>query len=291
MDIRVVSTDADYEAWRRVRIEVVPFERADTVEELRRDATPDRLLILAERDGVVVGSGSAGRSQAEGIGSVAVRVLPAHRRQGIGTILLTVLTDHLASRGFAEVRAAVDEPAFLGFTDRYGFTERDRQVEQLRPIGDEPHPGDLGIPGIEIVTLADRPHLWADCYDRFGREVLADFAVTNPLHISPEEWATSWPGDPMFLALAGGEVIGCAGLTRDTDRPERAENMLTAVRRDWRGRGIAVHLKRLTLHWAASNGVSEVYTWTQRDNDGMRSLNERLGYAYGHESVTVVRPL
>ena len=46
----------------------------------------------------------------------------------------------------------------------------------------------------------------------------------------------------------------------------------------WRRRGLALVLKRLTLAFAAGNGIREVYTWTQLDNADMRALNERLGY-------------
>ena len=46
-------------------------------------------------------------------------------------------------------------------------------------------------------------------------------------------------------------------------------------------------MKRLTLRYAAEHGIREVYTWTQRDNADMRALNERLGYRYGRESITV----
>jgi RimJ/RimL family protein N-acetyltransferase len=88
-----------------------------------------------------------------------------------------------------------------------------------------------------------------------------------------------------------GAVIGCAGLHLDSDRPERAENALTAVRRDWRGRGVAAHLKRLTLRWAADHGVTEVYTWTQARNEPMLRLNEHLGYVLGQTSITLTRPL
>jgi GNAT superfamily N-acetyltransferase len=157
-------------------------------------------------------------------------------------------------------------------------------------VGDEPDPGPLPD-GVEVVTLEERPELWPASYQRFGTEVLADFAVFEPMQISEREWNDSWPGDPMYLAVHGGEVIGCAGLDRDTDRPERAENALTAVRRDWRGHGIAVHLKRLTLRWAADNGVTEIYTWTQAGNTPMLTLNERLGYATGLTSITLSRPL
>ena len=290
MDIRIVKSDADYEAWRNVRIAVVPHERADTVEELRRDATAERLLILAERDGVVVGSGSADRSETAGGGFAAVRVLAAYRRQGIGTVLLKTLSDHVASLGLPVLRGSIDDTESMGFAERHGFAEVDRQIEQVRAIGAEPDPV-LDIDGIEIVTLDERPELWAACYDRFGREVLDDFATANPMVITAEQWNTYWPGDPMFLALADGEVIGCAGIDVDTDRPQRGENALTAVRRDWRGRGVASHLKRRTLHWAAVHGLTEVYTWTQTGNGDMRRLNEHLGYVYGLQSITVQRTL
>src|SRR3954447_23185602 len=128
MDIRIVETDADYDAWRRVRIAVMPYERTETVDELKRGATPTRILVLAERDGIIVGSGSADRSQTAGGGSVIVRVLQEHRRQGIGTVLLKTLTDHIASLGLPEIRAFIDEPEFLGFSGRFGFVERDRQI-------------------------------------------------------------------------------------------------------------------------------------------------------------------
>jgi RimJ/RimL family protein N-acetyltransferase len=120
--------------------------------------------------------------------------------------------------------------------------------------------------------------------------VLSDFALFTPLDISAEEWATSWAGDPMFLALHEGEVIGCAGLHLDTDQPTRAENALTGVRRQWRGHAIASHLKRRTLHWAATHGLREIYTWTQVRNESMLRLNEHLGYATTQTSITVARP-
>ena len=95
----------------------------------------------------------------------------------------------------------------------------------------------------------------------------------------------------MWLALFDDEVIGCAGLIRDTDRRERAENALTAVSRAWRGRGVASHLKRRTLHWAALNGLEEIYTWTQAGNSSMLRLNEHLGYVTTRNAIAVSRAL
>ena len=120
----------------------------------------------------------------------------------------------------------------------------------MRTVGDEPAPPPPPD-GVEVVDAGLRPDLWAACFETFGREVLADFALYTPLDIGPGQWQAEWGGDPMWLALVDGEVVGCAGLNRDGDQPERAENSLTAVSRAWRGRGLAAHLKRRTLHWAA----------------------------------------
>jgi len=116
-------------------------------------------------------------------------------------------------------------------------------------------------------------------------------ATISPLDISLEQWERDWITDPgaMFVALAGadGEVIGCAGLRPDSDDPGRAEHALTAVRRDWRRRGVAAALKRTSLAWAAAHGVREVYTWTQRGNQDMRALNTHLGFVTRTESLSM----
>jgi mycothiol synthase len=290
MELSVCVTDGEYEAWRAVRLAVEAGSRCFTVEEMRELDSPDRLLLLAVEDGVVLGSGIADRSDTAGAGFVAPRVLSAHRRGGVGSALLQALAEHCSGLGLSTVVTGVDDAGSLAFATRFGFVEVDREVHQVRPVGDEPAP--TGLPaGVEVIEVRQRPDLWSACFETFGTEVLADFAVYTPLQISAAQWNTSWRGDPMFLALYDDEVIGCAGLNRDTDLPERAENALTAVRRTWRGRGIASHLKRRTLHWAALNGLEEIYTWTQAGNASMLRLNEHLGYVTAGTSVTVSRAL
>ena len=290
MKVSPCITDDDYAAWRAIRMAVVPGERCDTVAELRGQSSSSRLLLLAIMDGTAIGSGMADRSETAGVGFVAPRILPRFRRLGAGSALLGALVEHCTGLDLPAVRAHVDDEGSLAFATRFGFVEVDREVEQVRVIGDETPPRAL-LHGVEVATLSPDSKLWDACFETFGAEVLADFAVYTPLQISAAQWNTSWRGDPMFLALHEGDVIGCAGLNLDTDQPERGENALTAVRRDWRGRGIASHLKRRTLQWAAANGVQEIYTWTQANNAPMLYLNEHLGYVTGRTSITVSRTL
>ena len=247
--------------------------------------SPERVLLLAFNEGGVVGSGIADRSDTAAAGFVAPRVLPEHRRRGVGSALLRALVEHCSSLDVPTAVASVDDEGSLAFATQFGFVEVDREVEQVRTVGDEPFPASPA--GVEVIEAGQRPDLWSACFETFGKEVLADFALHTPLEISADQWNTSWRGDPMFLALYDDEVIGCAGINRDTDRPARAENALTAVRRAWRGRGVAAHLKRRTLHWAALNGLDEIYTWTQAGNSSMLRLNEHLGYITTRNGITV----
>jgi GNAT superfamily N-acetyltransferase len=276
--VRRAESDADLEAWRRVRIAVVPNERAQTVDELREALTPTQLYLLAELDSRVAGAGVAGRSDLAGQGFLSPRVLPRARRRGVGTALLRELAEHVQRHGFDRAGAMLDDTASLAFAERFGFREVDRDVEQIRAIGDEPWPWPLS--GIEVVSLAERPELFERAYHELALEAFRDFALDRPIEISLEDWNREWQVWPegSFFALADGELVGMAGLICDDDRPERAENSLSAVRRDWRRRGVASLLKRTVLAWAAANGLQEVYTWTQNGNAAMRVVNERLGY-------------
>lgn len=287
IELRVAESDEDLEAWRQVRMAVLPDERALTVEEMRAMHDEERTYLVAFLDGRLAGSGLGGRSSF-GYAGLHPRVLPEARRHGVGTAILRALADRAVAQGFTEAGTNVEEPGALAFAERFGYEEVDRQVEQVLTLaGDEPWPH---IPdGISIVSVAERPELWAQAYDPLALEAFADMATFRPVVVSREQWERDWLDWPegMFLALAGEEIVGYAGLERDDDHPERAEHAMTAVRRTWRRRGLATVLKQHALAFGAANGVRQVYTWTQRDNADMRALNERLGFTRRSESITV----
>ena len=188
--------------------------------------------------------------------------------------------------GFARAGSLVDDPGSLLFAERFAFGEVGREVEQVRTIGSEPRPE---VPdGVEIVSVAERPELFGRTYE-LAVEAFQDFAVDMPLEVSRETWEREWLTWPegSFVALAGDEVVGCAGLLRDNDHPERAENSLTAVRRDWRRRGLASCSSGRPSHGRPRTGPARSNTWTQTGNDGMRAVNERLGYVTRSTSIRV----
>jgi GNAT superfamily N-acetyltransferase len=288
IELRVAETDAELALWRSVRTALVPNERTASIAELRSGAT---FLLLAFRGTELAGSGSASKSDMGG-GAVFPRVLPAHRRHGIGTALLQRLALHAEACGHDEVGSYVEDAGSFAFARRFGFAETGRQVEQVRTVAAaEPRPA---VPdGVDVISVSDRPALLGRLYYELALQAFEDMPTPRRVEITPEQWEAEWLTWPeaTFVALAGEEIVGMAGLVRDADRPERAENALTAVRRDWRGRGIARALKESAIAWAAAHGIREIYTWTQTGNENMRAVNERLGYVTRDVSFSVRRKL
>ena len=292
--VRPVETDADLEAYVTVANEAVPDDIPWDAQKMRerQERDPRRLYLLADVDGEPVAVGFAAPSDNADRGFVAPRVLPAARRRGIGTALLLRLADHLEQVGFEVAGAHVDgnDEGSLAFARRFGFEEVDRQVEQVRMLGDEP-PAEPPQ-GVAFVSIAERPELLREAYP-LGVAGWADMATTEPVTISLEDWLADEATFPegSFVALAGDEIVGYSGLCRLGDDPAKAEDGLTVVRRDWRRRGLGSALKRAELAWAARNGIAEIVTWTQRGNDAMRAANERLGYVYRQVTVNVRGPI
>jgi len=288
IELRVAETDDELELWRSVRLALLPNERTGSVEELRSGGS---FMLLAYRDGELAGSGSAGKSDMGG-GSVTPRVLPVHRRHGVGTALLRRLALHSAECGFPDVGSMVDDEGSLAFAHRFGFAETGRQVEQVRAIVPaEPWPT---LPdGIEVTTVAEDPALLGRLYHELALQAFEDMPTPRKVEITLEQWESEWLNWPeaTFVALADGEVVGMAALLHDSDQPERAENALTTVRRDWRGRGLARALKETAIAWASERGIREIYTWTQTGNENMRAVNERLGYVTRDFTINVRREL
>ena len=89
--VREPRTDADLEAWIGVRRAVLPNESGGTVELLRAQERPERLLLLAELDGRLGGTGLADRSDVGDRYAVKPRVLPWARRRGGGALTVDAM--------------------------------------------------------------------------------------------------------------------------------------------------------------------------------------------------------
>ena len=285
-------TGIDLDAWARVKNAVVPNEPV-TAEQIHATDEDGRLLLLAELDGNLAGCGGAMASHFAGRGFVAPRVLPEFRRRGVGTALLHALSDHIRTLGRSELTSFVyaDEPDSIAFAERHGQKVVDYQLEQIRLIGSEP--ASEPPEGIEIVSLGeDRDELLRAAWP-VALEGYADMPLPGDVSFELDEWlrdeATRAAGS--FVALEDGDVVAYAGLLAHANGSATAEHGLTVVRRDRRGRGIALALKRAQLAWASRSGVVMLVTWTQKGNETMQAINRRLGYVDHARVLTYVGPL
>jgi len=237
--IRTAMTDDDLSAWNDVRRIVMPNESVPTIAVLRAEERPDTLMLLAESGDQVVGSGVANRSQVDG-GFVAARVVPDHRRRGVGSALLRVLLDHLVDRGFGSARAHVEDDGAHAFAVRHGFQEVDREVEQVRALTPDEPPAPP-FEGVEFWTVAQRPELLPRSF-ALAQQGYADMVLkTGPAVVPINEWLieeATLPGGT-FVALEHGIIVGYAGLERldrrrDPSR-ERADGGRPALARPGSG--------------------------------------------------------
>lgn len=85
---------------------------------------------------------------------------------------------------------------------------------------------------------------------------------------------------PAVVLPAGVEVVTWADrpeLDRSA-RPKVASHDLTAVKRAWRGRGVARALKTTQIEWAKAQGYEELHPRNEERNASIRHMNEQLGY-------------
>jgi mycothiol synthase len=275
--IRRAESDADLAAYCDVWTAITPREPSSLDQVKRRfERQPERLYLVAEAAGRIVGLGFAGPSQSSERTALAVRVLDEHRRRGIGSALLGRLLRYSAdlSPVWASGMVSEDDVSSVEWVQRRGFEEYGRQIELSRPV--QKHEDRASEPaGIEIAELSDG-HL-EGAY-AVAVECFPDMPVTPPIPAPPyEEWLEEEvPGPVTFVALDQGRVVGYAALL---DRVEGlAEHGLTAVLRSHRGRGIATALKQAQLRWASEHGYRELATWTQDGNAAMQAVNLKLGY-------------
>ncbi|HKR71221.1 MAG TPA: GNAT family N-acetyltransferase [Streptosporangiaceae bacterium] len=263
-----------------------------------RDSAQDYIDYLVREDGVIVGSG-VGALFAYRTGRVVtlITVLAGHRRRGGGTALYEAISTWASERGARELEVSVagNDPESLSFAQRRGFTEERREVGLVLSLAGISPLRVQRPAGIEIVTWAQRPELARGMYE-VDLETRRDIPGFADVAVEPfEDWMAHQMQRPTdspeatFIALADEEVVGFAKLSLSA--PTAAGHAMTAVRRAWRGRGIAGALKATEINWALANGYTELHTSNEERNAPIKRLNARLGYRPGIGRIHLVGPL
>ena len=293
LEIREAITDEDLGHMVAIISRVSP-DNPMSVEEARWQNAqyPGGKRFVAWLDGRPVGCGGAGRvyMYAEDFPALwgNLTVLPEHRGRGVGSALLDAISGVARANGKPELygRTTSDRPESIGFLERRGFREVERmKVVRLDLASRERLPVEPPS-GITITSLADRPELTEELYG-VAVEALPDIPGDGRMDPgTPEEFRARdvdrailppW-GYAVAVDDASGLVVGYSNLMLVANNPGLAWHAMTAVRRAWRGRGIAGALKRATIEWAAANGLDAIETANDVDNAPMRAVNRKLGY-------------
>ena len=303
--IRDFTTD-DYEAALAVHTAAEP-EYPETVEEwvyweTHREPRTKWARFLAERNGEVVGVATYSQPATQYHPRkfhLSVMVHPAHERQGIGSALhehlvravapfepiqLNIETREdrphalrfLKNRGYVERMREWESRLDLAAFDANAFAQEARRVEtsgvELRTFGElrdtDPHYSrklhtlrtalERDVPSIDEPTETD--------FDTWQRRLL-----NNP-GLLPDGW---------IVAVDGDDYVGESQVVASRSG-QFLEVGLTAVRREYRRRGIAFAMKvKATAHGAElarTRGFRELRTWNATTNEGMLAINQRLGF-------------
>jgi mycothiol synthase len=296
----------DYEGYQALGNRCYP-DYPGTVEEQRhRDEIWDHSKyfmrrIVVEEGGRIVGAGDLNHERWTFHPDklhIGVMVDPEARKRGLGTALYEDLLRAARERKAAELVTGVKESMTDGveFAMHRGFKESKRDWESRLDVTSfdasafAEAPRRAAAEGITITTLADELardpetihavyELDCDC----GRDVPS----TDPFTPLPfESWRkevlespNSTP-DGWYMAVdRSGRYLGLSNLWRSLEDPSFIWQGLTGVRREARGKGIAMALKLKTVEYAREHGIREIKTWNDQRNRPMLRINEAMGFA------------
>jgi GNAT superfamily N-acetyltransferase len=294
------STPRQYEQWAEIleRVSGDVFG-SDELRHFFESDTESAWLLALDGDNAV-GCGVGRPSSIKGSLYAMLRVLPEHRRQGAGGQIYAALSEHARRLECDSLwgRVLEEDEESRSFVRNRGFREAGREYEVVLDVA-EASVDAVPPAGVELVSLAERPDL-VDAVHEVDCEVSADVPRPEGDDFEPmslERWRDLYlegPGavpEALIAALVDGEVVGYTGLRRRGAVSPDAENLLTAVRRPFRRRGIAVALKRQQIAWAREAGIERLFTTNDETNAGMRAVNAALGYRPAPVQIVVTGPL
>jgi len=297
--------EKDYPRVVEIRNAIYPDYRAN-VEEIRHgdeswEADKYFKVRLAAEDpsGRVVGFGQTNHMPHQfhpDKYAIDVQVDPAYQRRGFGGALFDRLLSIIKDRGAEVVRSEAKEslPDSVAWLKRRGFEEIQRYWESRLDVASFDFAAfstavDRALEqGITFTTLADesvdKPEILRAIYE-LDRDIMRDVpfpdpttetsyesfikgAIENP-DFMPEAW---------FLAKDGDTYAGLSNLWKSQELADVYYQGLTGVRRDYRGKGIAMALKVRGLEFVRERGMREVRTWNNTRNRSMLRINEAMGF-------------
>jgi len=312
-----------FHAYRRARHEEVrpddPLLSDQEIEEDEQDRDPhgDSLHWVALHQGGIVGSArsylqhpdSPGFAERARFLYASGAVLGPWRGRGIGTRLLAQVHGLMLAHAKTTLTFSTEEPDGHGFLRHIGASEKTRGFEnrllleevdwvaaerrETAALASLPgssfvHHGPRVINEIYEVLIPLLNELWEDVpFDQL------EHAPIRTEMSEIDEWHRQLDrigGAEHFIVLrdADGSIVGVTEVAWFDSTPDRVHQMLTGVRRDKRGAGLATALKAAMLREIRTRypSVSKVITYVGQSNAPMLSINRKLGFKLHREFCT-----
>ena len=227
---------------------------------------------------------------------INIYVDPRLHNRGIGSKIYEKLMEELRELDATTVWAMSKEdlPTQYQFFRKRGFEEKMRLWEsRLDTRSTEPerfreYTEKMSREGITLATLAEEnnrnPEALRKIHDLL-MVVCADMPNITPFTpISFEQWEAFELKSPRhlpeayLLAKQGSDYVGLSYFWKSEKEPRILNQGDTGVRREYRGRGIAMALKLKGIDFAKRNGYDMIKTWNASNNAPMLALNTQLGF-------------
>jgi mycothiol synthase len=279
--------------WTEEKLTAEQWQSEDT----RRPAHCQHARWVEELDGKVVGMSEydqlAGRYHPDKYW-LRVEVLPEYHRRGVGAALYDTVMTALTPRKPWLVRFALTENMqdSLRFLRARGFAEEWRsyeshwdatQFDSTRLNGIEEKLNARGIVIKTYAELADDPNRDLKLYE-LCEDTRADTAFIEPL--TRNEYAR-WRDmfldgfranrDAFWVAARADEYVGVAILAK-AEPGANIDTRWVGVRRNMRGQGIAMGLKKRMFEYACAHNHPRITTVTNSKNVPVTAMNKQLGY-------------
>ena len=254
---------------------------------------------VARDNGHIIGNISATLPEHENqhVGIVRAIVLPARRREGVGTELLREVLPTLIADGRTVVmgHGVKADASGESWARELGFVRTQAYVRQLLSVPET----DTGLwqrpvaDGFRLegwtgrapeALLAEYARARTAIVDAPNGESALAFENWTPERVRTHEADLRTQGVTSRVTVAVHEASGrIAGLTELGLRGggSKSFQLDTAVVAEFRGHALGLAVKGATLRWLATEhpAVTEVYTRTAHDNEHMIRINLALGYA------------
>jgi GNAT superfamily N-acetyltransferase len=197
-------------------------------------------------------------------------------------------------------RACDDDPAAAQYFIRRGFVETKRDFEsildlrKLDPTVLEAMQNDaLEIRTVQDADSEDVRRQWHALFESTRRDIPRD---DLPTPFSYDEFHEIFVVDPEFLWNVSSFVFDKGRLVAltylyNSERHGMAFQALTAVDREYRGRGIAKALKAFAAKRAIDAGYTEIWTDNDSRNLAMLAVNQQMGFVRMPGMITLSKDL